>query len=339
MATRREAEYSDRIAVDPAILVGNPVIRGTRIPVSLILNLLANGGDHAQILEDYPDLAEQDNHSAIAYAAVQEVSLMEGTVNKDQEPVVRTARSRGFTISYEDVGQGAPVILITGLTGSARQMREDGYVDALVATGRRVLNVDPLGHGQSDTPYDWEAYLWPDVAADVIAVLDAAGIDRAPLWGYSHGSNLAYTAAIEYPDRVAALILGGAGDLGSFATLPTLPPFVEVLERGDWETFFSELGVAPSARKRQQFERSDPKAIAAVMTGEFHSTHVADLGRMSIPVLFYCGGQDLPDLHRQTADALGVELHVVGDGDHPGTLDDVESVMPLAIGFLDAVGF
>jgi pimeloyl-ACP methyl ester carboxylesterase len=53
---------------------------------------------------------------------------MEGTVQTNQEPTVRTAQSRGYRISYEDVGDGAPILLITGLTGSAEQMREDGYM-------------------------------------------------------------------------------------------------------------------------------------------------------------------------------------------------------------------
>lgn len=69
MATQRRPEFRERIVIDPAIMVGKPVIKGTRIPVSLILNLLASGADNAEILKDYPDLADQDIHAAIAYAA------------------------------------------------------------------------------------------------------------------------------------------------------------------------------------------------------------------------------------------------------------------------------
>ena len=69
MATERKPEYLERIVLDQAILVGKPVIRGTRIPVSLILNLLANGADNAEIRTDYPDLTDEDIRAAIAYAA------------------------------------------------------------------------------------------------------------------------------------------------------------------------------------------------------------------------------------------------------------------------------
>ncbi len=58
-----------RIVVDPAILAGKPVIVGTRIPVVLILNLLANGYDVARIISAYPNLTEEDIRAAIAYSA------------------------------------------------------------------------------------------------------------------------------------------------------------------------------------------------------------------------------------------------------------------------------
>ena len=59
----------DRIVTDPKILVGKPVVRGTRIPVYLILNLLSNGKNPKDIVEDYPDLTEADVKAALEYAA------------------------------------------------------------------------------------------------------------------------------------------------------------------------------------------------------------------------------------------------------------------------------
>ena len=59
----------ERIVTDPAICHGKPCIRGHRIWVSLILDLLATGMPVAEILEDYPGLTEADIHACIAYAA------------------------------------------------------------------------------------------------------------------------------------------------------------------------------------------------------------------------------------------------------------------------------
>jgi uncharacterized protein (DUF433 family) len=57
-----------RIDVNPDILMGKPVIAGTRIPVYLILNLLASGYDQARIVEAYPGLTPDDIQAALQYA-------------------------------------------------------------------------------------------------------------------------------------------------------------------------------------------------------------------------------------------------------------------------------
>jgi uncharacterized protein (DUF433 family) len=59
---------SDRIVVDPNILGGKPVIKGTRIPVYLIIKLLASGYGENKILESYPSLKKEDIKAALEYA-------------------------------------------------------------------------------------------------------------------------------------------------------------------------------------------------------------------------------------------------------------------------------
>lgn len=61
-------DFRERITVDPKILVGKPVIRGTRIPVSMILNLIADGLTFDQIVGDFPLLTKDDIRAAIEYA-------------------------------------------------------------------------------------------------------------------------------------------------------------------------------------------------------------------------------------------------------------------------------
>jgi len=60
----------DRIEVNPDILSGKAVIRGTRIPVSLILELLSADYDYNKIIHAYPSLTKKDIDAAIAYAAI-----------------------------------------------------------------------------------------------------------------------------------------------------------------------------------------------------------------------------------------------------------------------------
>jgi uncharacterized protein (DUF433 family) len=59
----------DRITFDPNIMGGQACIRGMRIPVSLIVNLIAHGKSFDEILEEYPDLEPEDIKQALEYAA------------------------------------------------------------------------------------------------------------------------------------------------------------------------------------------------------------------------------------------------------------------------------
>ena len=59
----------ERISIDPQVCFGRPCIRGTRIWVSLILDLLASGMTVEQVLQEYPELTEEDIKAAIAYGA------------------------------------------------------------------------------------------------------------------------------------------------------------------------------------------------------------------------------------------------------------------------------
>lgn len=61
--------YYKRIEINPRIMLGKPVIKGTRIPVYVILNLLGEGYDTDEIIEEYPDLTKKDILAALKFAA------------------------------------------------------------------------------------------------------------------------------------------------------------------------------------------------------------------------------------------------------------------------------
>jgi len=60
--------WQERIIVDPNVLVGKPVIKGTRMAAEFVLELLAEGWSHEQILRNYPQLTEEGILAAIHYA-------------------------------------------------------------------------------------------------------------------------------------------------------------------------------------------------------------------------------------------------------------------------------
>jgi uncharacterized protein (DUF433 family) len=61
--------FTDRIEINPRVMLGKPVIRGTRIPVELILRKLSEGASEGDLLDAYPTLKREDIHAAMRYAA------------------------------------------------------------------------------------------------------------------------------------------------------------------------------------------------------------------------------------------------------------------------------
>jgi len=62
-------QLEQRIRIDPQVMTGKPVIRGTRIPVELIVRMLAQGIAEDDILQEYPRLEREDIRASLAYAA------------------------------------------------------------------------------------------------------------------------------------------------------------------------------------------------------------------------------------------------------------------------------
>jgi uncharacterized protein (DUF433 family) len=60
--------YHDRINIDPKILFGKPVFKGTRIPISIVLKMLRDGATFQKILDEYPRLTEDDIKAALDYS-------------------------------------------------------------------------------------------------------------------------------------------------------------------------------------------------------------------------------------------------------------------------------
>jgi len=199
------------------------------------------------------------------------------------------AVSGGVRIHYEVEGSGAPLVLHTGFVSSLRDWYHLGYVDSLQGDYRLIL-IDPRGQGESDKPHETDAYSPERRVADVVAVLDALGIDRAHFWGYSLGGRIGFDLAKQAPERFYSLVLGGHTPFGS-------PPNVaraELLRRG-MEAFISEgeraMGRPLPAEMRTEWLANDAEALAAATLVERPSLE-ADLSGMMLPALIYCGDQD-----------------------------------------------
>ena len=153
------------------------------------------------------------------------------------EHLVSVPGGRLFVVAE---GDGPPVELVHA--GIVDLRAWDPVVPHLVAAGLRAVRYDTRGWGRSTTQdVDFSN------RADLVAVLDALGIGRAALVGNSRGGQIAFDTAIEFPDRVAAVVGVGAG-LGGFEGHPT----------AEETALFEEM------ERLEEAAEKDPDAIAAL---------------------------------------------------------------------------
>lgn len=114
------------------------------------------------------------------------------------------ANSGSVALSGEAAGTGPAVVLLHGLTATRRYVVMGSRL--LERGGLRVLAYDARGHGESSPAGDPSAYSYPDLTADLGAVLDHHGLDRAVLAGASMGAHTAAAFALAHPERVAGLV-------------------------------------------------------------------------------------------------------------------------------------
>lgn len=192
-------------------------------------------------------------------------------------------------IHHEVEGEGFPLFLHTGGAGDLRMWRMAGYVDGL--HGYRLVLLDHRGRGRTP-PAD--SYTPAELAADVVEVADALGLERFAFWGYSQGARVGYELAATHPSRVAALV--GSGGIDGPDEDPDDWLRAAAAVRADGVRSFLADATAPSwlmehlcetddevfARSCEDFVGFDPwrlfPRIAAptlIVAGEHESEHVA----------------------------------------------------------------
>jgi pimeloyl-ACP methyl ester carboxylesterase len=185
--------------------------------------------------------------------------------------------------------RGAPVLFVHGFGVSGRLWRSSGWIREIDRLGRGWIAPDLRGHGRSDRLHDPEAYETRELVGDLIRVLDAAGVERADVIGYSLGGELAVEFAIAHPTRTHHVIAGGIGyrrplDLDDMAALhgeltTGRTPTLTSAGRRMWATGCRTPG-------------SDPIALAAFLAGVAASGQIAGYERLEGRVLLFAGSDD-----------------------------------------------
>lgn len=222
-----------------------------------------------------------------------------------------------MNLYVEDDGEGVPVVLLHGLTATHRYVVMGSK--ALERSGHRVIAYDARGHGHSDPAPSAEAYEYADLVADLAAVLDERGIERAVLAGASMGAHTLLRFAIEHPERAAALVVITPAydpvDHGGPASLARWDALSEGLRGGGVEGFVEAYG-EPAVPER--WRETVVTVLRQRLSAHDHPGAVADALRV-VP-----RSRPFDTLH--DLEEIGVPTVVVADR------DDADPGHPLSVG-------
>jgi pimeloyl-ACP methyl ester carboxylesterase len=262
--------------------------------------------------------------------------------------------SNGVMIRYVTEGKGEPIVLIHGWMGDSSMWGRDasGNTKLKGADGFQVIALDCRGHGKSDKPHDIEKY-GPEMAADVVRLLDHLKVDKAHLVGYSSGAFIAGKVAATHPDRILSIVYGGQAPLVAEAKVAkpksSGPSEVEVFAKAVDEG--KDLGVyiiaiTPPGRPKPTEEQAsaiarflyggkDVKAFAAAGRS-FENLEVTEeqLKKCKAPMLFIHGGNESDHVKDRVAAVRKLlgrgEVKVIEGGDHVTTLAKPEFAAALS---------
>jgi pimeloyl-ACP methyl ester carboxylesterase len=235
----------------------------------------------------------------------------------------------GLQLYYEEHGSGHPLVLLHG--GLHTIDLSFGALIPLLAASHRVIAVELQGHGRT-ADIDREP-TYPDLAADVIGLLDHLGVERADVFGFSLGGLVAVELGLRHPNRVGRLVLAAAQyrpdgyhDLSDPASvrMPTPAEFAEM---------------------EQEYRRVAPvpdhwEAFAAKLNGVVHTApgwSADDMRRIAAPVLLVIGDTDFVRIEH-AAEMLELipdaQLAVLPKTRHTELVLRTDVLAPLLEGFL-----
>jgi len=247
----------------------------------------------------------------------------------------------GVNYHLEQSGEGMPLVLLHGFTGSTRNWQPH---IPIFSKQFRVIAIDLLGHGRTDSPSDPLRYSMENAAQDLVKIFKQLSLPPVRLLGYSMGGRLALYLAVHYLSVIDSLILESAS--------PGLETEAERLQRqrsdeqlaqrveqngivsfvDEWEKlplFASQLRLPRPVRDRQRTQRlqNNPQGLANSLRGMgtgVQPSHWSQLPTIVKPVLLIAGELDIKFVaiaQRMNQRLPASQLTIVPDAGHTTHLE------------------
>ena len=258
------------------------------------------------------------------------------------------------TLHFERRGEGPPLVLLHGFTGSARSM---AGVAAALDSEYEIIVPDLPGHGRSVGGANAGGYGFDACIDALVATLHAAGHSRAHWLGYSMGARLALACAVRHPGAVASLVLlaGRAGiddaaertarhaaDDALAASLETqgIEPFLDEWLTQPLFATLQRLGPGFMANERRERLANDPRELAASLRALGPAAQppvFAALPQVQVPVLLVAGALDtrfVAAAHDLAARLPRAEMCEIADAGHAAHLEQPAAFVAAVRAFL-----
>lgn len=202
----------------------------------------------------------------------------------------------GVPIAYDDIAPAGPVqrtiLLLHGFASNRNEgWRRTGWYAAFERRGIRTIALDQRGHGESLRSHDPAAYGRLQLAGDALALLDHLGVGRVDAFGYSMGTRTALQMAIDAPQRISNLLLGGVGGK-LFDPRPegAAEAMADAMSAEDPATIKTEM--LKSFRQFADEQGEDRQALAAFSAAESPPLDQDAMRALPMPVLVVAGDRD-----------------------------------------------
>lgn len=191
----------------------------------------------------------------------------------------------GTKIYYEVKGDGFPVVMVHGFTGTSQGWKRGALYGNLLKEGYKVILLDLRGNGRSDKPHTDEGYHNDAEAKDIIGLVNSLGIEKYNAVGYSRGSIIVSRLLVLDGQRLNKAVMGGMGD---DYTNPEWPRRIHAYKALMGDTTLHDVDDMMVWIRKNNFDN-----LALAMQQKHQpTTSKQDLAKVKTPVLLVDGTED-----------------------------------------------